>query len=196
MSASDTCHQIVEAADALFYARGFEATAFADIAAEVGISRGNFYYHFRTKDEILDAVIGLRIERTRHLLADWERTAETPQERLRAFAGMLMTNRAKIMLHGCPVGTLCTELAKLEHLALDHATALFTLFRTWLARQFSALGRDLEADHLALHLLMRSQGVASLATALHDEVFIAREVEAMERWIDAQRPPLSPEARV
>lgn len=57
--ATTTRHQIVEAADRLFYERGFEATSFADIAAVVGLSRGNFYYHFRTKDEILEAVIAL-----------------------------------------------------------------------------------------------------------------------------------------
>ena len=52
MAATDTRAQIVEAADQLFYERGFEHTSFADIAAQVQISRGNFYYHFRTKDEI------------------------------------------------------------------------------------------------------------------------------------------------
>ena len=38
---------IVEKADTLFYEGGFEATSFADIAAAVGISRGNFYHHFK-----------------------------------------------------------------------------------------------------------------------------------------------------
>ena len=55
-----TRDQIVEAADQLFYQNGYERTSFSDIAEAVHISRVNFYYHFRTKDEILDAVIGLR----------------------------------------------------------------------------------------------------------------------------------------
>ncbi|MDD9913854.1 MAG: helix-turn-helix domain containing protein, partial [Rhodospirillaceae bacterium] len=37
----------------LFYRHGFDHTSFADIAEAVQISRGNFYYHFRTKDDIL-----------------------------------------------------------------------------------------------------------------------------------------------
>ena len=188
MAAAATRQQIIETADRLFYENGFEATAFADIAAAIGISRGNFYYHFRTKDEILDAVIGLRLQRTQALLAGWENETGTPRDRIRCFARMLVVNRAKIMLYGCPVGTLCGELAKLDHLALGRAAALFALFRDWLAGQFVALGRSADADALAMHLLMRSQGVATLAAALRDEDFIEREVQAMSLWLDAQGP--------
>ena len=45
-----------------------------------------------------------------------------------------------------------------------------------------------DADALAMHLLMRSQGVATLAAALRDEDFIEREVQAMSLWLDAQCP--------
>lgn len=188
MAAADTKEQIVAAADRLFYERGYEATAFADIAGAIGISRGNFYYHFKTKDEILDAVIALRLERTRAMLAGWEALSATPLDRIGSFVGILISNRAKIMRHGCPVGTLCDELAKLEHGAHPRAADIFALFRDWLAAQFVAMGRAAEAEALALHVLMRSQGVATLAAAFRDEAFIDREVEAMQAWLLAQRP--------
>lgn len=188
MTAAGTRNEIVKAADKLFYERGFEATAFADIAAETGLSRGNFYYHFKTKDEILSAVIALRLERTERLLAHWREEAASPREAIRSFMQMLIGNRTEIMRHGCPVGTLCAELAKLDHRALGRATELFALFRNWLAEQFAMLGRRQDAEPLALHLLMRSQGIAMLATALRDEDFIRREVEAMNDWLDSECP--------
>jgi AcrR family transcriptional regulator len=186
MGAIDTRRQIVEAADRLFYAHGFEATSFTDIATEVGLSRGNFYYHFKTKDEILRAVIALRLANTQAMLEAWEDDANTPMERVRCFIHILIMNRVKIMAHGCPVGTLCNELAKLDHVAKGGATKIFTLFRDWLAHQFTALGREADADALALHILMRSQGVATLATAFRDEDFIRREVEDMDNWLNVQ----------
>lgn len=192
MTAAVTRNLIVETADRLFYETGVEATSFADIAGAVGLSRGNFYYHFKSKDQILEAVIARRIERTRAMLAAWEAEGATPGERIGRFIDLLVVNRAAIMAHGCPVGTLCEELAKLEHVALSRATALFDLFRHWLASQFAALGRGRDADHLALHLLMRSQGVATLATAYRDEVFIRREVAAMHAWLDAEAAPPDP----
>ncbi|WP_306866255.1 TetR/AcrR family transcriptional regulator [Neorhizobium galegae] len=181
----DTRNQIVGAADRLFYERGYDVTSFADIAECVGLSRGNFYYHFKTKDEILSAVIALRVANTRRMLDAWEAESETPAERIRSFINILIVNRTKIMAYGCPVGSLCNELAKLDHVAKTDAAALFTLFQEWLARQFCALGRETDADVLSLHLLMRSQGVSTLATAFCDETFVRREVDAMHMWLEA-----------
>lgn len=181
--------KIVEAADTLFYQRGFDHTSLADIAAAVGIARGNLTYHFKTKDEILAAVIDRRLASTQAMLDVWEADADGPAARITRFIHILITNQAKIMAHGCPVGTLSNELAKLDHAALPDAARLFTLFRTWLARQFTALGQGARADELALHLLGRSQGVATLATAFKDDAFIQREVAAMRDWLALLDPP-------
>jgi TetR/AcrR family transcriptional repressor of nem operon len=187
-SESGTRHRIVEAADGLFYQRGFEKTSFADIAAQVELSRGNFYYHFKTKDEILAAVIALRAERTQAMLDGWTEGASTPLARLRCFAEMMVRNRKAIQRYGCPVGTLCAELAKLEHPAQADASMIFGQFRSWLREQFEALGHAGDADALAMHLLSRSQGIAALANAFHDESFIRREVTLIERWLQSLQP--------
>ena len=187
MSAIETRRQIVEAADTLFYENGFVATSFADIAKSVGLSRGNFYYHFKTKDEILGAVIDLRLSNTQAMLDAWQEAA-SPAERIKGFIDVLIVNRVQIMKDGCPVGTLANELAKLDHAARRDAARVFALFRGWLRRQFIALGRESDADELALHVLMRSQGIATLAAAFRDETFIRREVEDMKDWVAGQIP--------
>lgn len=196
---ASTREAIVEAADRLFYQQGYEHTSFSDIAAAVGISRGNFYYYFRTKDEILDAVIARRLAAIRCMLERWEVEGVDPIARIRCFLDMLIANRAQIKRHGCPVGTLCGELAKLGHAAQGEARALFTLFRAWLRRQFALLGykAKAEADALALHLLARSQGIAVLANAFHDEAFIRTEVRLLHDWLDAvaQAVPSAKSAR-
>lgn len=189
MAGKITREQIVEAADLLIYQRGYDHTSFADIAQAVGISRGNFYYHFRTKDEILDAVIERRLAVTGALLQRWEAEADGPADRIRSFILILIMNRTKIMSYGCPVGTLSAELAKLEHDAQAGATAIFELFRTWLCRQFSLLGRGEDADKLAMHVLARSQGIASLANAFHDEAFLRHEVDLLLAWLTEESRP-------
>ncbi len=183
MTGKTTRDQIVEAADRLFYQRGYDHTSFADIADAVNIAKGNFYYHFKSKDEILEAVIAARLVNTKRMLDQWEAQGETPEARIKGFIHMLVGNRDKIVRFGCPVGTLCTELAKLGHVSRDEANALFGLFRTWLRRQFRAAGCCQNADTLATHLLARSQGAAALANAFHDESFIDREVEEMCDWL-------------
>jgi TetR/AcrR family transcriptional regulator, transcriptional repressor for nem operon len=185
---ASTRDHIVEVADALFYQRGFDRTSFADIAEQVQISRGNFYYHFKSKDDILAAVIERRAAGTQAMLDEWTGQEESPLGRLRCFAQMLVRNRKDIQRHGCPVGSLCTELAKLEHPSQEPAGMIFGQFRDWLRQQFAALGCGKEADALALHLLSRSQGVAALANAFRDERFIRREVALIEDWLASLAP--------
>src|SRR5262245_41493946 len=185
MSQKATRDQIVEAADRLFYQKGYEYSSFSDISEAVEISRGNVTFHFKTKDEILEAVIDLRLERTRRMLEQWEAQGEQCEDRIKSFINILIMNRTKIMLYGCPVGTLCTELAKLDHPALIHANKLFGLFRDWLSRQFALLGCEAEADSLAMHLLAWSQGIAMLANAFHDENFIRQEVCHLHDWLQS-----------
>ena len=186
MPESPTRQQIVDAADQLFYRQGFDHTSFSDIADAVQISRGNFYYHFKSKDEILEAVIERRLVATREMLRQWEADGHRPEERIRLFIHILISNRSKIKRYGCPVGTLCTELAKLNHASKAEADKLFSLFRSWLRRQFTLLGRKADADRLAMHLLARSQGVATLANTFHDNKFIRREVDQMCDWLEAE----------
>lgn len=185
MSDKTTRDQIVEAADRLFYRQGYEHTSFSDIADVVQISRGNFYFHFKSKDEILEAVIAKRLADREKLLERWESEGEEPADRIRCFINILIANRADIKRYGCPLGTLSSELAKLNHASQDEANELFTLFRAWLRRQFTLLGRKKDADALAMHLLARSQGAATLANAFHDEKFIRQEVKQMYDWLEA-----------
>ncbi|GAT69800.1 transcriptional regulator [Planomonospora sphaerica] len=188
MRAETTRTQIVEAADQLFYRQGYEHTSFAAIAEAVHISRGNFYYHFKSKDDILRAVIAARLDARRRMLQRWETEEADPAARIRRFVEILVTNRTDIQSYGCPVGTMTTELAKLGHPALDEAGGLFMLFRTWLREQFTQLGHEAQADALAMHVLAFSQGVATLAHAFKDEGFIDREVQRMHDWLSRYSP--------
>lgn len=180
-----TRQRIVEAADDLFYRQGFEHTSFTDIAEVVNISRGNFYHHFKTKDDILDAVIETRLEKTQQMLAAWEEGGATPRDRIKCYIRILLTNWTMIKDYGCSVGTLCTELAKLNHASKAEANRVFTLFRVWLGHQFSLLGHADDADMLAMHVLSWSQGVATLGNAFDDYKYVKQEVDKMCDWLDA-----------
>lgn len=190
MSGARTRTEIVAAADELFYRRGFEHTSFAVIAEQVGISRGNFYHHFKSKDEILAAVIEARQAATREMIAGWERQEATPLGRIGCYVRIVIANGAAIRHFGCPVGTMTSELAKLDHHCLDQARGVFVIFRQWLADQFAALGNDRErAGDLAMHVLAFSQGVATLLNAFGDNAFVEREVARMNQWLaDNARP--------
>lgn len=49
--------EILDIAEELFISKGYEGTSTTDILERVGIARGTLYYHFKSKEEILDALI-------------------------------------------------------------------------------------------------------------------------------------------
>jgi AcrR family transcriptional regulator len=49
--------EILDVADELFCQKGFDGTSTNDIIEKVGIARGTLYYHFKSKESIMDALI-------------------------------------------------------------------------------------------------------------------------------------------
>ena len=64
--AEERRNEILDVAQRLFTAKGFDNTSTNDILNEIGIARGTLYYHFKSKEEILDAMI----DRTTKQLVD------------------------------------------------------------------------------------------------------------------------------
>jgi AcrR family transcriptional regulator len=55
--AEERKNEILDAAEELFVTKGYDGTSTGDILDKVGIARGTLYYHFRSKEDILDALI-------------------------------------------------------------------------------------------------------------------------------------------
>jgi len=49
--------EIIEASQRLFVQKGFVKTKVSDIVREVGVSQGTFYYYFKSKEEVVDAIV-------------------------------------------------------------------------------------------------------------------------------------------
>lgn len=55
--AEERRNEILDAAEELFGQKGFDGTSTNDILEKVGIARGTLYYHFKSKEAIMDALI-------------------------------------------------------------------------------------------------------------------------------------------
>ena len=70
--------EILDAAETLFAAKGFDNTSTGDILDAVGIARGTLYYHFRSKEDILDGVIQRMTDKLIGVAAGIVRQKELP----------------------------------------------------------------------------------------------------------------------
>lgn len=175
---------IVECARRLFYEHGYDGTSFSAIVEASGLVRGNIYHYFKTKDEILNAVVEQHLDDYAALLAKWEQQSADPKEKLLSFIDMITGRKTELVKYGCPIGTLNSELAKDRRDLQQGARALFDLFRNWLSTRFRELGKTKnEADALALHLLGRAQGVAVISHVYRDAKLLQQETAVLQEWI-------------
>lgn len=174
--------RIISAADELFYRRGYNQTSFQDISDATGIPRGNFYYYFKTKDEILNAVVDARIAELSVMLKQCEVDTDDARKRLLMFSDMLEYNRVDVIESGCPIGSLNSELAKGDPALHEKSRQVFVLLRGWIKRQFAQLGHE-NADELAMDLLAKLQGATVMGCAFKDDDFIRRSHNEIQDWI-------------
>ncbi|MDH5784515.1 MAG: TetR/AcrR family transcriptional regulator [Chromatiales bacterium] len=175
--------RIVDAANQLFYHKGYNQTAFSEVADASGIPKGNFYYYFRSKEELLEAVIDDRLAGIKQMLAEWQRDIPTPRARLHRYAQIPLNELDDVLRYGCPMGSLNVELGKNQLHLQSQATEMFSLFRGWLEQQFDELGLGEKKVEYALHLLSVAQGAALIGNVYRDRTFIAAEVARMDKWI-------------
>ncbi len=50
-------NELMDAAQELFLEKGYEKTSVSEIVKQIHVAQGTFYYHFKSKSEILDAII-------------------------------------------------------------------------------------------------------------------------------------------
>ncbi len=62
-NAEERKNEILDVAEKLFGVKGYDSTSTNDILNEIGIARGTLYYHFKSKEEILNALIERITER-------------------------------------------------------------------------------------------------------------------------------------
>jgi len=179
-----TRQRIVESANRLFYHQGYHNTSFSDVVKATDVPRGNIYYYFKTKDEILHAAIDYRLERIALMLEGWSGEYRTPIERLHRFVAILDDSAEAISRYGCPMGSLNTELGKADPKLQEHSENLFKLFESWLSDQFAELGFAGRAHELSLRVMAIGQGISALTHIHHDPGLLRRERQRLHDWIN------------
>jgi TetR/AcrR family transcriptional repressor of nem operon len=110
--ASTTRDRIILAAVELFYTHGYEATGMAQILKKSHANSGSFYFFFKSKEHLLDAVLDWYLANLEPIiLRPVYAASEDPLERIFL---LLDGYREKIMItnftFSCPIGRLALEI--------------------------------------------------------------------------------------
>src|SRR5262249_52257748 len=93
--------RLIASAGDLMHRQGMPVTTLAQVAEAADVPLGNVYYYFKTKDDLIRAVIDDRAAGVRAMLAAFEQR-RSPATRLKALVRHWADMREVIARHGCP----------------------------------------------------------------------------------------------
>ena len=182
MPRTDKRERLVAAAGQVLHEQGVEKTTLADIAHAADVPVGNVYYYFKTKDELVEAAIEAQLAGLRAWTAELEQLPD-PADRLKALVGGWAEQRDRTAAHGCPTGSLASELNKRGDGPDRAAAHAIRVLVEWVAAQFRQLGRE-DADEQAVSLVADYQGASLLANTFRDPDLMSSQMNRLLRRID------------
>ena len=176
--------RLIEAANRLFYAEGIRAVSVDAIAAKAGITKKTLYYHFKSKDDLIEAYLTARDQPNLALYEEWFTEAEgTVADKVKAIFERLAVSARHPKWKGCGFLRTCAELANMPgHPAMKVGAAHKKKFEAWLAQR---LEEDGFADpaQLARHIVLLMDGAFSTVLVHRDPAYIEAAGEAAKSII-------------
>jgi len=126
----DTRQRILDVAERLVQSRGFKGFSYADVAAELGITKASLHYHFPGKAELGEALIVRYGARFMDALEELDSRVSDPRAKLEGYAGLYAgVLRGKRM---CLCGILAAEYETLPKPMHEAVVRFFDDNEVWL----------------------------------------------------------------
>jgi TetR/AcrR family transcriptional repressor of nem operon len=131
---TDTAERILDSAERLVQSRGFNGFSYADVAAELGITKASLHYHFHSKAELGEALIGRYAARFAEALEEIDARGGDAPAKLAAYARIYAeVLRDKRM---CLCGMLAADYDTLAKPMREAVVRFFDDNEAWLTAVF------------------------------------------------------------
>src|SRR6266851_1091211 len=181
----DTQSEILDVAERLVQTRGFNAFSYADVSAELGITKPALHYHFPGKAELGEALLARYAMRFKQALDHIDRTCSGGYRRLEAYTELYGQVLAQDRM--CLCGMLAADYYTLPEPMRHAVTGFFDDNELWLAAVLDDGRRD-----ATLRFSGSSRDAARMIIgALEGAMLVARTYGDAGRFAAAARRLLS-----
>jgi len=197
---TQTRQKIVAAAARLILAQGVAATTLDDVRAEAGVSSSQIYHYFAGKEALVRAVVDYRAQTLVGETHEPALAAINGIEGLRAWRDTIVSlTEAAGCQGGCPLGSLGSELAELDHVARHDVAAGFTRWEKAIRsclrgmRDRGQLAPAADPGQLATAILAALEGGLLLAQIERNTRPLATALDVMISLTESLAPPARPD---
>lgn len=182
---------ILGAAARLMHLKGYQATSLDDVLRESGVGKGNFYYHFRSKEDlgyaILDQIVASFIGKT---LEPCFSDGSPRLAQIRCFLGrVLAAQRERKCVGGCALGNLASELSDVHEGFRARLSGVFSAWRARLtevlteAQTEGSVTAGCRPDAVAQFLVASLEGAILMTKLTKDIAVMELCVEELGRYL-------------
>jgi AcrR family transcriptional regulator len=181
--------RILDAANQLFYGEGIRSVSVDAIAGRAGITKKTLYYHFKSKDDLIEAYL---VSRDQPNLALFKKWFDEADGLLAGKVEAIFLNLAKSARHpkwkGCGFLRTAAELANMPgHPAMKVGAGHKKKFEAWLCEEFRARGTE-SPEELARHIVLLLDGAFSTVLVHHDPDYILSAGRAASQMVARATP--------
>jgi TetR/AcrR family transcriptional regulator, transcriptional repressor for nem operon len=191
-----TRDQILNAAARLIHVQGYQCTTLDDVLRESGVGKGNFYYYFKSKEDLGYAMIDRTTQAfvERSLGPAFADAEADPIAQISAFLDrVLEAQRQRNCVGGCVMGNLASELSDVHEGFRQRLVGIFDLWRARLAEAVSrgqgrgSMRADVDATRVAQFLVAGLEGAILLSKVTRDITVMERCVEELKEHLTLYR---------
>ena len=175
-----TRNKIVAAADELFYSQGLHAVSVDAIAEKAGVTKKTFYYHFKSKDDLIVCYLEARDTPTLLRFKEWAGSEGSVADRMTRFFSKFARASQGPRWNGCGFIRATAELANMHgHPALKAARTHKARCEEWLLDMVNEEGHA-DAETIARALMVLIDG-AVCQILIHRDADYATSAEFAAR---------------
>jgi TetR/AcrR family transcriptional repressor of nem operon len=191
-----TRERIMDAAEKLILEQGFSATSLEQLVQNAGITKGTFFYHFKSKSELAAALVARYAQLDRQHLEDSMARAEElsrdPLQQLLIFVGLFEEKAAQLTepYPGCLFASYCYESQLFDEPTLGVIRDAMLAWRVRLVGKLEQIEQTrapklpIGKESLADMVTVIFEGAFILSKTLADPAVVAQQLRHFRNYVE------------
>lgn len=191
-----TRQKIMDTAQQMVLDVGLSGTSIEKVIDRAGVTKGTFFYHFKTKHDLAAALISRYAEVDRHHYTDFmekaEQLARDPLQQLLIFVGLFieMTEQLEEPFPGCLYASYCYQSGAISEGVMEQVAQMMHFWRTRLSEKIEQAAElhppaiPVETHHVADHVLTTFEGAFILSKVMNEPKLASEQLIQCRNYLE------------